>query len=91
MKSLVQNEVTLKNSIAWVRVGVNSLFCCLQLHMSIFSQSMLFLTPIGSKLRGLADAAEKYHVVLAENRKLYNEVQDLKGMLSYITMLLPVF
>ena len=30
--------------------------------------------------KGLAEAAENYHVVIAENRKLYNEVQDLKGM-----------
>ncbi|KAL4194178.1 hypothetical protein AMTRI_Chr05g67360 [Amborella trichopoda] len=34
---------------------------------------------LGGKLKGLASAAEKYHVVLEENRKLYNEVQDLKG------------
>ena len=35
---------------------------------------------VGIKLKGLAEAAENYHVVIAENRKLYNEVQDLKGM-----------
>ena len=36
------------------------------------------------KLKGLVDAAENYHTILAENRKLYNEVQDLKGtMLTY--------
>lgn len=29
--------------------------------------------------KSLAEAAENYHVVLTENRKLYNEVQDLKG------------
>ncbi|KAG5020302.1 hypothetical protein JHK87_016157 [Glycine soja] len=34
----------------------------------------------GIKLKGLAKAVENYHVVIAENRKLYNEVQDLKGM-----------
>ncbi|OVA14047.1 Calponin homology domain [Macleaya cordata] len=34
---------------------------------------------LGAKLKGLADAAENYHMVLAENRRLYNEVQDLKG------------
>lgn len=33
----------------------------------------------GTKLKGLADAAENYHMVLTENRRLYNEVQDLKG------------
>lgn len=35
---------------------------------------------LGIKLKGLAEAAENYHVLLTENRKLYNEVQDLKGM-----------
>ncbi|XP_068641306.1 kinesin-like protein KIN-14C [Aristolochia californica] len=34
---------------------------------------------LGRKLKGLTDAAQNYHAVLAENRKLYNEVQDLKG------------
>ena len=35
---------------------------------------------VGIKFQGLAEAAENYHLVIAENRKLYNEVQDLKGM-----------
>lgn len=43
------------------------------------------------KLKGLADAAENYHTVLAENRRLYNEVQDLKGIcLSYWLLLVFV-
>ncbi|KAI3725090.1 hypothetical protein L1987_64865 [Smallanthus sonchifolius] len=29
---------------------------------------------------GLVDAAQNYHTVLTENRKLYNDVQDLKGI-----------
>ncbi|CAN1253850.1 Kinesin-like protein KIN-14J [Linum perenne] len=33
----------------------------------------------GLELEGVVHAAENYHSVLAENRKLYNEVQDLKG------------
>ncbi|KAG6389282.1 hypothetical protein SASPL_150747 [Salvia splendens] len=33
----------------------------------------------GLNLKGLVEAAENYHSVLDENRKLYNEVQDLKG------------
>lgn len=33
----------------------------------------------GVKLQALADAAENYHSLLAENRKLFNELQDLKG------------
>lgn len=31
------------------------------------------------KLHGLAQAAAEYHKVAAENRELYNQVQDLKG------------
>ncbi|CAI0476262.1 unnamed protein product [Linum tenue] len=34
---------------------------------------------IGMELEGVVHAADNYHSVLAENRKLYNEVQDLKG------------
>lgn len=30
--------------------------------------------------KGLAEAAENYHAVLDENRKLFNEVQELKGV-----------
>jgi len=33
----------------------------------------------GLQVEALADAAENYHHVLAENRRLFNEVQDLKG------------
>ncbi|CAN1300786.1 Kinesin-like protein KIN-14J [Linum perenne] len=34
---------------------------------------------MGVELEGVVHAAENYHSLLAENRKLYNEVQDLKG------------
>jgi kinesin family protein C2/C3 len=34
---------------------------------------------VGIKLKGLAEVADNYNVLLTENRKLYNEVQDLKG------------
>ncbi|PON62876.1 Kinesin-like protein [Parasponia andersonii] len=44
---------------------------------------------LGSKLKGLADAAENYHVVLAENRRLYNEVQDLKGNIRVYCRIRP--
>ncbi|PKA64630.1 Kinesin-4 [Apostasia shenzhenica] len=37
------------------------------------------MNSMGIKLKVLVDAAENYHAVLAENRKLYNEVQELKG------------
>ncbi|KAJ0105743.1 hypothetical protein Patl1_17723 [Pistacia atlantica] len=38
---------------------------------------------LGLNLKGLVDAAENYNSVLSENRKLYNEVQDLKGRVPY--------
>ncbi|KAK9265362.1 hypothetical protein L1049_003512 [Liquidambar formosana] len=44
---------------------------------------------LGVKLKGLADAAENYHTVLAENRKLYNEVQDLKGNIRVYCRIRP--
>eukprot|EP00250_Pteridium_aquilinum_P013147 c21159_g1_i1 orf=147-3644(+) len=34
---------------------------------------------LGLKLHGLSQAATEYHKVAAENRELYNQVQDLKG------------
>ncbi|XP_024531178.1 kinesin-like protein KIN-14Q isoform X1 [Selaginella moellendorffii] len=37
------------------------------------------LIRLENELTGLTEAAQAYHDVLAENRKLYNEVQDLKG------------
>lgn len=44
---------------------------------------------LGVKLKGLADAAENYHVVLEENRRLYNEVQDLKGNIRVYCRIRP--
>ncbi|CDY26163.1 BnaA06g12540D [Brassica napus] len=34
---------------------------------------------LGKKLLELGEAAENYHAVLAENQKLFNELQELKG------------
>ncbi|XP_028762599.1 kinesin-like protein KIN-14J isoform X2 [Neltuma alba] len=44
---------------------------------------------LGMKLKSLAEAAENYHVVLTENRKLYNEVQDLKGNIRVYCRIRP--
>ncbi|WRX18471.1 Calponin homology domain - like 8 [Theobroma cacao] len=41
------------------------------------------------KLKALADAAENYHAVLAENRKLFNELQDLKGNIRVYCRIRP--
>uniref|UniRef100_A0A2P2JHT8 Uncharacterized protein MANES_02G021900 n=2 Tax=Rhizophora mucronata TaxID=61149 RepID=A0A2P2JHT8_RHIMU len=51
-----------------------------------YSEEFYFL---GVKLKGLVDAAKNYHVVLAENRKLYNEVQDLKGNIRVYCRIRP--
>jgi len=37
------------------------------------------VTYLGVNLKSLVEAAENYQIVLAENRKLFNEVQELKG------------
>ncbi|KAI4326954.1 hypothetical protein L6164_019464 [Bauhinia variegata] len=44
---------------------------------------------LGMKLKGLAEAAQNYHVVLKENRKLYNDVQDLKGNIRVYCRIRP--
>lgn len=40
----------------------------------------VFYDCAGFRLKVLVDSAENYHAVLAENKKLYNEVQELKGI-----------
>lgn len=45
---------------------------------------------LGAKLKGLVDAAENYHAVLAENRRLHNEVQDLKGNIRVYCRIRPL-
>lgn len=44
---------------------------------------------LGMELRELVDAAENYHIVLTENRRLYNEVQDLKGNIRVYCRIRP--
>ncbi|KAL0447948.1 UNVERIFIED_CONTAM: Kinesin-like protein KIN-14J [Sesamum latifolium] len=43
----------------------------------------------GVNMKGLIDAAQNYHSVLEENRKLYNEVQDLKGNIRVYCRIRP--
>ncbi|KAH0450242.1 hypothetical protein IEQ34_020934 [Dendrobium chrysotoxum] len=47
------------------------------------------MSSMGVRLKVLADAAENYHTVLAENRKLYNEVQELKGNIRVYCRIRP--
>ncbi|KAJ6794334.1 Uncharacterized protein M6B38_232000 [Iris pallida] len=44
---------------------------------------------LGKHLHGLAHAASGYHKVLEENRKLYNQVQDLKGSIRVYCRVRP--
>ncbi|VVB09491.1 unnamed protein product [Arabis nemorensis] len=43
----------------------------------------------GLKLRGVADAAKNYQVIIEENRRLYNEVQELKGNIRVYCRIRP--
>lgn len=47
------------------------------------------INQFGVKIQGLVDAAQNYHTVLTENRKLYNEVQDLKGNIRVYCRIRP--
>lgn len=47
-----------------------------KMHFFLFEFICFF---VGMHIHGLAHAASGYHRVLEENRKLYNQVQDLKG------------
>ncbi|KAM7494264.1 hypothetical protein LguiB_028873 [Lonicera macranthoides] len=47
------------------------------------------LNQFGLKLKQLIDASKNYSAVLAENRKLYNEVQDLKGNIRVYCRIRP--
>ncbi|KAI6683393.1 hypothetical protein NL676_029306 [Syzygium grande] len=44
---------------------------------------------VGLQVEALANAAENYHQVLAENRRLFNEVQDLKGNIRVYCRIRP--
>ncbi|XP_061350284.1 kinesin-like protein KIN-14I [Gastrolobium bilobum] len=44
---------------------------------------------LGTHIHGLAHAASGYHRVLEENRKLYNQVQDLKGSIRVYCRVRP--
>ncbi|XP_022544923.2 kinesin-like protein KIN-14P [Brassica napus] len=44
---------------------------------------------LGKKLIELSNAAENYHAVLTENRKLFNELQELKGNIRVFCRLRP--
>ncbi|KAL2931373.1 Kinesin-like protein KIN-14P [Bienertia sinuspersici] len=47
------------------------------------------LNHVGVKLNKIAKAAQSYHDVLNENRKIYNELQDLKGSIRVYCRIRP--
>ncbi|XP_037465071.1 kinesin-like protein KIN-14M isoform X2 [Triticum dicoccoides] len=47
------------------------------------------LSGLGKSLKILANASEKYHATLEENRKLFNEVQELKGNIRVFCRIRP--
>ncbi|KAL7114755.1 hypothetical protein ACP275_04G141700 [Erythranthe tilingii] len=46
-------------------------------------------TTLGSRIKTLDDAAKNYYSVLAENRKLHNELQELKGNIRVYCRIRP--
>ncbi|KAI8542939.1 hypothetical protein RHMOL_Rhmol08G0178900 [Rhododendron molle] len=44
---------------------------------------------LGTKLKALADSSQNYYAILAENRKLHNEVQELKGNIRVYCRIRP--
>lgn len=55
-------------------------YCICVFADTLFNLLLTCQTCLGHDLKGLVDAADNYHKVLAENQKLFNEVQELKGM-----------
>ncbi|KAG0483134.1 hypothetical protein HPP92_011218 [Vanilla planifolia] len=47
------------------------------------------INSLGGKLKALVGAAQNYHTILAENRKLYNEVLELKGNIRVYCRIRP--
>ncbi|OEL30028.1 Kinesin-4 [Dichanthelium oligosanthes] len=59
----------LKSNISSIKSGMEQL-------KSLYSEDLMKL---GDHLRIVSHAASAYHKVLEENRKLYNQIQDLRG------------
>ncbi|XP_042496777.1 kinesin-like protein KIN-14K [Macadamia integrifolia] len=73
-------------SLQELRITSQSIKKVVQNTQRIYSEEF---SQLGVKLKGLAEVAENYHIVLAENRKLYNEVQDLKGNIRVYCRIRP--
>ncbi|VFQ73881.1 unnamed protein product [Cuscuta campestris] len=69
----------LKQNLSTTKSGVQ--FMQMRFHEEI--------NKVGLHIHGLAHAASGYHRVLEENRKLYNQVQDLKGSIRVYCRVRP--
>eukprot|EP00258_Populus_trichocarpa_P025237 XP_024441256.1 kinesin-like protein KIN-14I [Populus trichocarpa] len=69
----------LKNTLSTTKAGMQ--FMQMKFHEEFNS--------LGMHIHGLAHAASGYHKVLEENRKLYNQVQDLKGSIRVYCRVRP--
>ncbi|CAO2037787.1 unnamed protein product [Urochloa humidicola] len=60
-------------------------------HEILNSQKRWFeeLAGLGQNLKVVTNAAEKYHAALADNRKLFNEIQELKGNIRVYCRIRP--
>ncbi|KAG6749835.1 hypothetical protein POTOM_046905 [Populus tomentosa] len=79
----------LKNTLSTTKAGMQ--FMQMKFHEEFNSLGSLeFLSfNVGMHIHGLAHAASGYHKVLEENRKLYNQVQDLKGSIRVYCRVRP--
>nr|GEW73286.1 kinesin KP1 [Tanacetum cinerariifolium] len=75
-----------QGSLKELRMGSESIKQEVLKTQQIYSEEIL---QFGAKIQGLVDAAQNYHTVLTENRKLYNEVQDLKGNIRVYCRIRP--
>ncbi|KAK4558988.1 hypothetical protein RGQ29_008292 [Quercus rubra] len=69
----------LKHALHTTKAGMN--FMQMKFHEEFHN--------LGIHIHGLAHAASGYHRVLEENRKLYNQVQDLKGSIRVYCRVRP--
>ncbi|CAH8390370.1 unnamed protein product [Eruca vesicaria subsp. sativa] len=92
-QSWSQKEVSYKNFINYQSQTLEEL----RFYSSSIKQEILKVqenyteqfSQLGNKLIELSNAAENYHAVLTENRKLFNELQELKGNIRVFCRVRP--
>ncbi|KAL0420077.1 UNVERIFIED_CONTAM: Kinesin-like protein KIN-14I [Sesamum radiatum] len=77
VKPSTSSVQVLKQTLSTAKAGMQ--FMQVKFHEEIHNLARVSFCFIGLHIHGLAHAASGYHRVLEENRKLYNQVQDLKG------------